>query len=217
MRRTGPTLDGRLVRTSHEVSPAVEITKDMAPFVQGEEVCGVSREFTDEGSWPFSGREGQADDAIMPELADIVEAGSLNVSAHELTERRRTRRAVWHRATQQMQAGCLRLTRNEQPVSFARHTNFEQQDAIVGLRDFLNPALKEHGGNFPKHKLKFSGAQCHAAAVSFGRGRETCRRGRITRVWIWIVAQSDPREIGWSSGRCSTSRETRTIHRGWRA
>ena len=62
-----------------------------------------------------------------------------------------------------MQAGCLRLTRNEQPVSFARHTNFEQQDAIVGLRDFLDPAPEEHGGNFPKHKLKFSGAQCHVA------------------------------------------------------
>ena len=98
MHRTGPTLDGRLVRTSHEVSPAVEITEDMAPFAQHEQVRGASREFTDEGSWPFFGREGQADDAIMPELADVVEAGTLNVSAYELTEGRRARRVV-HRAT----------------------------------------------------------------------------------------------------------------------
>jgi hypothetical protein len=45
----------------------------------------------------------------------------------------------------------------------------------------LNPALEEHGGNFPKHKLKFSGAQCHAAAVSLEAVEERRADGVASR------------------------------------
>jgi hypothetical protein len=40
-----------------------------------------------------------------------------------------------------MKTGGFRFAGNEQPVSLARHTQFEEQDAIAGLVDLLDAGV----------------------------------------------------------------------------
>lgn len=48
-------------------------------------------------------------------------------------------------------------------MRFAWHANVEEQEAIAGLMDFLNPSLNEDWSDLVKHMCNFGGAQCHVA------------------------------------------------------
>jgi hypothetical protein len=100
----------------------------------------------------------------MPELLHLRESGALNLRAKELTKRRRTGR-VCQWLGQQMEPCGFRLAGNEQPMRFTWHANVEEQEAIAGLVDFLNPSLNKDGSDLVKHMLKFGGAQCHVAGL----------------------------------------------------
>ena len=130
----------RFVRPTDERLLAVEISQNMASFIQKENSGVLAGEFADDGSGPVPGRHRHRDNPIMAELPHLRESGALNLCAKELTKRRRTRR-VRQWAGQQMEPCGFRLAGNEQPMRFAWHANVEEQEAISGLVYFLNPPL----------------------------------------------------------------------------
>ena len=60
-----------------------------------------------------------------------------------------------------MEAGRLRLARNEQAMGFARPAEPEHDHALAGLVDLLNMSVNEHRHNLDKHPLDILGAQRH--------------------------------------------------------
>ena len=141
-------MGGRLVRTTDKVSLTIQVAQNLALLIQHEQIGGVSREFTDNRPWPLPRRDRQAYDPILVQLTDVVQPGSLKLGAYKLAKGRRTE-GVAHGVDQQMQTGSLGFTGHQQPMSFAWHADFEQQDAVAGLVDFLNSPVEEHRGNLP--------------------------------------------------------------------
>jgi hypothetical protein len=94
-------------------------------------------------------------------------------------------------------------------MRFAWHANVEEQEAIVGLVEFLNPSLNQDGSDLVKHILNFGGAQCHVARAPHDRemkyaGRPTTDGDSSTQV------RSQTPSIG---RHCSLSLKARTIQK----
>jgi hypothetical protein len=97
----GPARRRRFVHTTDKLSLPVEISQNIAPFIQKEDIGVLPGEFADDGSGPVPGRHRHRDNPVMSELLHLRESGALNLCAKELAKRRRTGR-VCQWAGQQM-------------------------------------------------------------------------------------------------------------------
>ena len=61
-------------------------------------------------------------------------------------------------------------------MCFARYAPLEDQDAIVGLMNFLKASSHEHGDDFVEHTFNLCGAECHAAVFA------GCAMGRTAAI-----------------------------------
>jgi len=76
----------RFVRPTGERLLTVEISQNMASFIQKENSGVLAGEFADDGSWPVPGRHRHRDNPVMPELLYLYETAALHLRAKELTK-----------------------------------------------------------------------------------------------------------------------------------
>src|SRR5262249_23762094 len=106
----------------------------------------------------------------------------------ELAERRRTWR-IWHRTELKVKACRFRLARDEKPIGFSWHTDFQNQRPVCRLLNLLNPSVPQNRSDLFNHlsnircieRHQLSGVyegtplRCGSRAVSHASLRESPR------------------------------------------
>jgi hypothetical protein len=101
-----------------------------------------------------TGEETESDDTLVVNLFRRLDPGTLDVGAEELTERRRGR-WIGHAAGHQMQPGRFGVSGQVQDQGLAGNTDFQGDDVLRRLVDFLNPPAGQGWRELPHDRGNF--------------------------------------------------------------